>query len=114
MRVLNLQHSQSLPVWLIVPIWLALFLSPTAFVLLLIIMARLQVPVPAEGIIVLLFCLLPVVALLACGTLLWRLKISLGWRIGGLVLTVLAMLFQCGVWFVILVSAIQAAIALVQ
>lgn len=113
MRVLNLQHSQSLPVWLIVPAWLVVFLSPTAFVLLLIIMARLQVPVLGE-VVVLLFCLLPVVALLACGTLLWRLKISLGWRIGGLVLTVLAMLFQCGIWFVILVSAIQAAIALVQ
>lgn len=113
MRVLNLQHSQSLPVWLIVPVWLVVFLSPTAFVLLLIIMARLQVPVLGE-VVVLLFCLLPVVALLACGTLLWRLKISLGWRIGGLVLTVLAMLFQCGIWFVILLTAIQAAIALVQ
>lgn len=108
MRALNLHHSQSLPVWL------AVFLSPTAYVLLLVIMARLQVPAPTEGLVVLLFCLIPVVALLVCGTAVWRSKITLGWKVGGLVLTVLAMLLQCGVWFVIIVSAISAAIAPAQ
>ena len=114
MRALNPHHSQSLPVWLSVPVWLAVFLSPTAYVLLLMIMNRLQVPAPAEGFVALLFCLVPVVALLACGTVVWRSKMSLGWRVGGLVLTVLAMLLQCGVWFVIIVSAISAAIAPAQ
>ena len=97
MRALNPHHSQSLPVWFSVPVWLAVFLSPTAYVLLLMIMDRLQVPAPTEGFVVLLFCLTPVVALLACGTVVWRSKMSFGWRVGGLVLTVLAMSLQCGV-----------------
>jgi len=109
MLALNPPHSQRLPVWLSVPVWLAVFLSPTTYVLLLMIMDRLQVPAPAEGFVVLLFRLIPVVALLACGTLVWRSMISLGWRVGGLVLTVLMMLFQCGVWFVIIVNAISPA-----
>src|SRR5881409_2636567 len=106
MRALNPQNPQNLPVWLSVPVWLAVFLSPTAYVLLLMIVDRLHVPAPPEGFVVLLFCLLPVVALLACGTLVWRSQMSLGWRLSGLVLTVLGMLLQCGVWFVIIVSAI--------
>jgi len=97
-----------------VPVWLAVFLSPTAYVLLLMIVDRLHVPAPPEGFVVLLFCLIPVVALLACGNLVWRSKMSLRWRLGGLVLTVLGMLLQCGVWYVIIVSAITAAIAPVQ
>lgn len=81
--------------WLVIPAWLAVFLSPTVYVLLLMIMGSLQVPGPVGGIVVaLLFCLIPVVALLACGTMIWRSKITLGWRIGGLVVTVLAMLYQ--------------------
>lgn len=108
MRALNPRHPRSLPVWL------AVFLSPTAYVLLLMIMDRLQVPAPPEGFVVSLFCLIPVVALLACGTRVWLSKMSLGWRVGGLVLTVLAMLLQCGVWLVIIVSAISAAIAPAQ
>lgn len=114
MRALNPQHPQSLPVWLSLPAWLAAFLSPTAYVLLLMLVDRLHLPAPPEGFVVLLFCLIPLVALLACGTLVWRSKMSLGWRLSGLVLTVLAMLLQCGVWFVIIVSAITAAIAPAQ
>lgn len=108
MRALNPHHSQSLPVCLKAPVWLAVFLSPTAFVLSLMIIDRLQAPAPPEGFVVLLFCLIPVAALLVCGTMVWRSKMSFGWRVGGLVLTVLAMLLQCGVWFVIIVSAMIA------
>ena len=114
MRALNLHHSQSLPVWLSVPVRLAVFLSPTAYALSLMIIDRLQTPAPPEGLVALLFCLVPVVALLACGTVVWRSQRSLRWRLGGLVLTVLAMLLQCGVWFVINVSAITAVIAPAQ
>lgn len=114
MRALNPQHPQSLPGWWSVPVWLALFLSPTAYVLLLMIVDRLHVPAPPDGLVVLLFCLIPVVALLACGILVWRSRMRLGWRLGGLVLTALGMLFQCGVWYVIIVSAITAAIAPAQ
>ena len=90
---------------------LAVFLSPTAYVLLLMIIDKFQLPAPPEGFVVWLFCLIPVAALLACGTVVWRSKMSFGRRVGGLVLTVLAMLLQCGVWFIIIVSAITAAIA---
>lgn len=114
MRALILQPPRNLPAWLRVLIWLAAFLSPTAWVLLLILMDRWQVPPAPEGFVVLLFGLVPVLALLACGTVVWFSKMRLGWRVGGLVLTVLAMLLQCGVWFVIIVSAISAAIAPVQ
>jgi len=34
--------------------------------------------------------------------------------VGGLALTVLGMLFQCGIWFLIMVSAISVAIAPAQ
>ncbi len=114
MRALNPHHSQSLPVWLRVPIWLAVFLSPTAYILLLVLMSRLQIAAPREGLVVLLFCLVPIVALIACVTLVWRSKFTLGWRVGGLLLTVLAMLLQCGVWFIIIAGAIAMAIAPAQ
>jgi hypothetical protein len=114
MDALNPHPPQRLPVWLKVPGWLAVFLSPTVYVLLLMIMDRLQAPAPPERLVVLLFCLIPVVALLACGIAVWRSKLSRAWRVGGLVLTVLAMSLQCGVWFVIIVSAITAAISPAQ
>jgi hypothetical protein len=113
-RAVNLQHPQRLPVWLSVPVWLAVFLSPTVYVLLLMMMDRLHVPAPPEGFVVLLFCLIPVVALLACGIAVWRSKMSLRWRLSGLLLTLLAMSLQCGVWLVFIVSAITAAIAPAQ
>src|SRR5688572_3396387 len=111
MRALNPQHPRTLPVWLSVPVWLAVFLSPTAYVLLLMILDRLQVPAPPEGFVVSLFCLIPVLALLACGIMVWLSKMNWGWRLGALVLTVLAMLLQCGFWFVLIVSAITVRIA---
>ena len=39
----------------------------------------------------------PCVALLACATVVWQSKMNLVWRVGGLVLTVLGMLLQCGI-----------------
>lgn len=105
---MNPKHLQNLPVWL------AVFLSPTACILLLMILASLQVPAPLEDFVVLVVCLVPIVALLSCGTAVWLSKMRLGWRVGGLVLTSLAMLLQCGVWFVIIVSAITVAISPAQ
>lgn len=113
MRALNPRHPPNLPVWLSGPVWLAVFLSPTAYVLLLMLMDRLHLPAPPESLVVLLFFLVPVVALLACGTAIWLSKMSLRWRVSGLVLTALAMLLQCGVWFVIAV-AISVVIAPAQ
>jgi hypothetical protein len=55
MRALNSQHPQSLPACLNVSAWLAVFLSPTAYVLLLMIVDRLRVPAMPEGVVVFLF-----------------------------------------------------------
>lgn len=114
MSTLNPHHSQIRQDWLRVPVWLAAFLSPTVYVLLVMIMDRIQAPAPSEGMVVLLFCLIPVVGLLTCGMVVWSSKLSLRWRVGGVVFTVLAMLVQCGVWLAIIVSAITVTISPVQ
>ena len=74
---LNPQHKHSLPVWLSVPVWLAVFVSPTVYVLLLMFADRAHVSAAPGGVVVLLLCLIPVVALLACGTAVWRSKLGL-------------------------------------
>ena len=114
MRALSVQPPRSLPVWLSAAVWLAVFLSPSAYFLLLVFWNRLRVPAPPAGFVVALFCLIPVVALLVCGTVVWRKKLTAGWRVGWLVLTVLAMALQVGVLLVIIVSAITVAISLPQ
>ena len=111
MRALVPQHPRSLPAGLSVAVWLAALLSPTVFFLLVMIADRLQVPAPPESLVVLLFCLIPVVALLVCGTVVWLTKLRVSWRVGWLVLTVLLMALQIGVLLVIVVTAITAAIA---
>jgi hypothetical protein len=75
---------------------------------------RLQVPAPPEGLVVLLFCVVPVVAILICATVVWRSKLTGRWRVGWLVLTVLAMVCQVGLLFLIIVSAITVAISPAQ
>jgi hypothetical protein len=114
MRTLIPQYPRILPVWLSTAVWLAVLLSPTGYFVLLMIADRLQVPAPPERFVVLLFCLIPVVALLVCGTVVWLSQVRAPWRVGWLVLTVLAMLLQVGAFVVILVSAITSAIAPVQ
>src|SRR5688572_18870824 len=114
MRAVIPQNPRSGPVWLSAAIWLAVFLSPTGYFLLLMIADSWQLPAPPESLVVALFCLIPVVALLVCGRLAWMSKLNPRWRVGWLVLTVLGMLLQFGVLFVIVVSAITAAIAPAQ
>jgi hypothetical protein len=108
------QYLRSLPVWRSAAIWLAMILSPTAYFLSLLIADRLQAPAPPERLVVALFCLIPFVALLVCGTVVWLSKLTARWRVGWLVLTVLAMSLQLGILFVIIVSAISAVIAPAQ
>jgi len=114
MRTLPAQHPRSVPVWLSVAVWLAVFLSPTGYVLLLMIAGRLGMPAPPESLVVFLFCLIPVLALVVCGSVVWLSKMRVGWRVGWLVVTVLAMSLQVGAWLVIILSAITSAIALAQ
>jgi len=95
-------------------VWLAVFLSPTVCCLLLLVWSRSELPAPPPGVVVSLFCLVPVVALLACGTAVWRTELRAGWKVGWLVAAVLAMALQVGVLLVLIVRAINAAISLPQ
>jgi hypothetical protein len=114
MRTLIAQHERSVPVLRSVAIWLAVFLSPTGFFLLLMTMDKWHVAAPPESLVVSLFCLIPIMALLVCGRVTWMSNLNLRWRVAWLVVTVLAMLFQFGILFVIVVSAITAAISPAQ
>jgi hypothetical protein len=101
----------NLPVGLRVAVWLVVFLSPTVYALLVASLSRAQVPAPPGWLIVGLFCLIPVVALVVCGALVWVSNMRKGWRAVGLVLTVLGMALQVGALAVIIVSAITVAIS---
>lgn len=68
MSTLNPHESPEMPGWLKVLVWLGVFLSPTEFILLLMIMDMRHVPAPADVVVVSLFILIPVAALLACET----------------------------------------------
>jgi hypothetical protein len=114
MSAMNPQHPRSLPAAWSVATWLAVFLSPTAYFLLLMIASRSQWPAPPAIIIVSLFCLIPVAALLVCGKVAWRSQLNMRWRVGWLVLTVLAMALQFSVLLLIVVSAITVAISPAQ
>ena len=114
MRALLFPHRRSLPGWLGVALWLAVFLSPTGYFLLLMMADRWHVPAPPESLVAALFLIIPIVALLVCGRAAWLSQPSLRRRVIGLVLTVLGMLLQVGVLFVIIVSAITAAISPAQ
>lgn len=111
---MNPRLPRSLPAWFSVPVWLAALVTPTVYVLMVIAMDRLQVPAPPEGFVVSLFILIPILALLASLTVVWFSKMSLGWKVSGLALTALAMLIQCSLLVVVVVSAVSAGIAPVQ
>ena len=114
MRTLKAQYLRNFPLWLRVALWLALFLSPTGYVLFVLTLSRLQMPFPPAWFVVALFCLIPIVALLVCGTEVWLSKMRIGLKVGWLVLMVFAMLLQFGVWVVIMLGAITVAISPAQ
>jgi ABC-type amino acid transport system permease subunit len=112
MRTQTAQYLRNLPVWSSVAIWLTAFLSPTGYVLAVMTLYRLQMPAPPGRFVVALFCLIPLAALLVCWAVAWLSQVRRGWRVGWLVLTMLAMILQFGFWVVIILSAITAAISL--
>ena len=112
MRALVVQYLRTLPVWPRVGLWLAALLSPIGFFLVLMIADRWHVRALPGGLVVTLFCLIPLVALLLCGALVWTSQDTQSRRVAWMVLTVLAWLFECALLFVIIVSAITAAISL--
>src|SRR5579883_159781 len=107
-------QQRILPVRLSTAVWLPVFLSPTAFCLLLAAWNRSQLPTPPQGIIVSLFCLLPLAALLVCGGAVWRSRLRWGLKISGLLITVVAMVLQVAVLLWLIVAMVTVAIALPQ
>jgi len=91
--------------------WLVVFLSPGAYILLLVFWNRLQMPAPPAGLVVALFGLVPVLALLVCGSVVWRRKLTVCGRVGWLVSTLLAMVLQIGLLLVIIRGVLIAAIS---
>lgn len=102
-----LQRSRT--VWFSAGVWLVAFFSPTVYFLLLVLANRFQIPSPPESLVVSLFCLIPVVALLVCGSVVWRSSMTVAWKIGGLLFTLMAMLLQFGT-LVVIIRAILIAV----
>ena len=95
-------------------VWTAAFFSPTAYFLLLIIADRLHVPAPPDVLVVAMFCLMPVVALWVCCTMVWQATQGTGQRVAWLTLTVIGLALQVGALFVIIVSALTVMISPAQ
>ncbi len=90
------QPRRSLPVWLSAGVWLSAFLSPTAYFLLLLLANKFQVPMPPVIFVAFLFLLIPALALLVCGHVVWSSNMTLAGKIGWMLFTVLGMLLQFG------------------
>jgi hypothetical protein len=89
--------------------------SPTVYFLLLLFAARLSFSrsVP-EALVVSLFCVIPAGALLVCESVVWSARITVAWKIGGMVFTLLASLLQFGIILAITRAILIAAIAYPQ
>ena len=111
-RASVVRYLRTLPVWASISLWLAALLSPAGYFLALMIADRWHLAALPEGFVIALFCLFPLMALLVCGALVWTSQVKRGWKTAWMVLTVLAWLFECGVLFVIIISAVTAAISL--
>lgn len=96
--------SIPLPRWRLAG-WQLAFFSPTTCFLLLLLADRLHVAPPPEQFGVLLFYLIPLLALLACESVVWVSTKPIARRIGWMLFTLFAMLVQCGLILAIIVLA---------
>jgi hypothetical protein len=94
--------------------WLCAFVSPTAYFLLLLMVDRSHLASPPAILVASLFFLIPVVALLICGRVVWRSSKTTAQRTGWLLFTVVGMLLQFGVLLLIVMIALTAAIGYAQ
>jgi len=113
MRVMNMLAS--IPLSRRLAIWLFAFLSPTAYFLVLLFAARLPISrsVP-EALVVLLFCVIPVLALVVCESLVWSARVTVAWKIGAMSFTLLASVLQFAIIVVILRAILITAISYPQ
>ena len=98
--------------------WLAAFFSPTLYLFLLALADRSGFRAWPEkwvaALFAALFVLVPIFGLSICCALVWRSASTKPRRIGWLIFTFVAMAFQCGILFLIIVALISAAISLPQ
>lgn len=86
-------------------VWLGSFFSPSLYFIILIVAERLQIKPLPENIIVLLFCLIPLAALLVCEFLAWQASRDGVRRSGWMWFTMLGLVFQFGIIIAIIVVA---------
>ena len=86
-------------------IWLSAFFGPTAYFLLLLLADRFQVPSPPENFVATLFYLIPAVALLVCGSVVWMSGMTVALKVRWMLFTLFAMLLQAGLLLAIIVVA---------
>jgi hypothetical protein len=103
---------RNLPLQTSIVIWFAAFLSPASYVLAVMWMSRLQVSGPPAWFVFVVFCFTPLAALMVCSAVAWFSQARRSWRVGWVILTILAIPLQFGFLFVLIASAITAAISL--
>ena len=113
MNVSISQPQRSLPVWFSAGVWLAAFLSPAAYFLLLLLASNFQINLP-ETVAWSLFFLIPVVALLICESVAWSFIKTVCRKIGWMLFTLLAMLLEFGIILMILRAILVTRIGYVQ
>jgi hypothetical protein len=113
MNVSIAQPRWSQTVWLSTAVWLSAFVSPSVYFLLLLLASKFQIHVPQTFVLSLLF-LIPLAALLICEWVAWSCNKTVGGRIGWMVFTLLAMLFQCAMILVVVRVILVAAIGYAQ
>jgi hypothetical protein len=107
------QSRRGRPAWSSAVIWLAAFLSPTAYFLLLVLASTFSFPRLPDTFVWLLF-LLPVFALLICESVVWSRMRTVGGKVSAMFFTLLAMLLQCGILLVIVRAILVTRIGYVQ
>jgi hypothetical protein len=95
-------------------VWLLAFFSPTAYLLLLLLARRSEIPEQLKPVILLLFCLTPAVSLVICESVVWRSSMTVVRKIGWMLFTLLAMLLQICVLAAIIRVILIAAIGYAQ
>ena len=97
-----------------VAVWLAAFLSPSACFLLIILLSNSHAVNPPEMVVWALFVLVPAGALIVCEWVAWSCSRSVGWRIGWMLFTLVALGVQFAVILVILRAILVATISHAQ
>ena len=95
-------------------VWLFSLASPTLYCLLVLLLGRAEVPDSLKPIILLLFLLVPVAALIICESLVWRSTMTVAWKMGWFLFTLLVILLQLAVLVFIVRAILIAATAYAQ